>query len=59
MSPRLVEIEVKQKDIDLLLAALKHGEQKVLDLGNFIAAENIYKLHQFLHNQIFTYVETE
>ena len=57
MSPKMVEIEVKQKDIQLLLAALKHGEQKFIDQGNFFAAENIYKLHGFLYKQIFEYVE--
>lgn len=53
----MVEIEVKQKDIHLLLAALKHGEQKIIDQGNFFAAEKIFKLHAELHKQIFEYVE--
>lgn len=57
MSAKMVTIEIKQKDVQLLLAALKHGEQKVIDKGNFYAAEKIFDLHSFLNKQIFEYVE--
>lgn len=55
----LVEVELTQKQVDLLLPALKQAEQAYTTLGMFKACKGLSDLYATLHKQIYTYGQLE
>lgn len=51
----LVSVDIKQQDVERLLAALKTAESKYTSDNKWEAADHIHKLNAQLRKQIFTY----
>lgn len=55
----MIEVELTEKQVDLLMSALKLAEGEYTDLGYYDASKNVGKLHSSLCRQIFTYGQVE
>ena len=55
----LVEVELTQKQVDLLFPALKEAEQAYTTKGMFKACKGLSDLYATLHKQIYTYGQLE
>lgn len=55
----MIELELEQKQVDILLSALKVAESAFTDGGHFKGAKLVGALHSELWKQIFTYGQME
>ena len=55
----MIEVELTEKQVDLLMSALKLAEGEYTNLGYFDASKNVGKLHSSLYRQIFTYGQVD
>jgi hypothetical protein len=56
---QLIEVELTQKQVDLLFPALKQAESAYTDEGNFKACKALTEIYNSLHRQIYTYGQLE
>jgi hypothetical protein len=51
----VIEVELTEKQIDLLFPALKQAESAYTEAGNFKACKLLSEIYDSLHKQIYTY----
>lgn len=55
----MIEVELTQKQVDMLFPALKKAESAYTQAGEWKACKGLSDLYATLHKQIFTYGQTE
>lgn len=53
----MITIDIQQKDVDVILAALKVAETTYTDEHEWTASSRISKVHNYLRKQIYGFVE--
>jgi hypothetical protein len=51
----MVEVEMSQRQVDLMFATLKVAEAHFTTTGNFKVASELHKMHKELNKQMFNY----
>lgn len=55
----MIELELTEKQVDLLFPALKQAESAYTSMGNWKACKGLSDLYDTLHRQIYTYGQLE
>lgn len=55
----VIEVELTQKQVDMLFPALKKAESAYTQAGEWKACKGLSDLYATLHKQVFTYGQTE
>jgi hypothetical protein len=53
----VISIDIHQRDVEIILAALKTAESAYTTNGQWVASKTISKINQALHKQIYGFVK--
>lgn len=53
----MISVDINQKDVEVILAALKTAESAYTSNGQWTASKTIGKINQSLHKQIYGFVK--